>query len=536
MRIATRPPRGAAADGARVITDPDRLASVLEDSAHLPGGHAAGLAVPRTEGDVAAVLRASRHVLPVGAQSSVTGGATPMGEVVLSTARLNRIVALTHGRARVEAGVPLATLNDALAARGQYYPPAPTYTGAFLGGTVATNAAGAATFKYGATRQWVEALTVVLPTGDVLDIDRGTVFAEDWRFAIDTADGVIHVPVPRYALPDVPKRSAGYHAAPEMDLIDLFIGAEGTLGIVTEITVRVIDPAPARCLALVPCPTEDVALALVAAVRETSARTWQTRDAHGLDVAAIEHMDRRSVSLIAEDGADMRQGLRLAPGTDTLLLLDLELPAGTTADDVYKQVEAYGDEPTGDGPVLRLCALLDGFGVLDAVEIAAPGEARRAAQLTALREAVPAAVNARVARAHAQVDGRISKTAADMIVPFEAFGEMLGIYRRGFEARGLDYAIWGHASDGNVHPNVIPRSWADVEAGRRAILEFGREVARLGGCPLAEHGVGRSLLKQALLRQLHGEAGVDEMRAVKRAIDPAWKLAPGVLFERGPRR
>jgi D-lactate dehydrogenase (cytochrome) len=532
MRIATRAPRGAVGDGVRLVTDPERLASVLEDSAHLPGGHAAGLALPRNEAEVAAVLRGARHVLPVGAQSSVTGGATPMGEVVLSTAHLNRIVALTHGRAHVEAGVPLATLQDALAARGQFYPPAPTYTGAFVGGTVATNAAGAATFKYGTTRDWIEALTIVLPSGDVLDVDRGTVFAERGRFAIDTEGGVIDVAVPGYALPDVPKRSAGYHAAPDMDLIDLFIGAEGTLGIITEITLRVLDPAPARCLALVSCPSEDVALAIVSALRETSRLTWETRDPHGLDIAAIEHMDRRSVALVREDGADVRHGVRIPADADTILLLDLELPPRTSAEEVYAQIAAYGDDGSADGPLVRLCGLLDGFGLLDSVEIAAPGEARRAAQLAAIREAVPAAVNARVARAHAQLDSRISKTAADMIVPFGAFGEMLAIYRRGFERRGLDYAIWGHASDGNVHPNVIPTSYADVEAGREAILEFGREVSRLGGCPLAEHGVGRSALKQALLRQLHGEGGVDEMRAVKRAIDPDWKLAPGVLFDR----
>jgi D-lactate dehydrogenase (cytochrome) len=81
-----------------------------------------------------------------------------------------------------------------------------------------------------------------------------------------------------------------------------------------------------------------------------------------------------------------------------------------------------------------------------------------------------------------------------------------------------------------VHPNVIPRSYADVERGKEAILCFGREVARLGGCPLAEHGVGRSPVKQALLRGLYGDAGIDEMRAVKRALDPGWKLAPGVIF------
>jgi D-lactate dehydrogenase (cytochrome) len=107
---------------------------------------------------------------------------------------------------------------------------------------------------------------------------------------------------------------------------------------------------------------------------------------------------------------------------------------------------------------------------------------------------------------------------------------MMAIYREGFGRRGLDFAIWGHISDGNVHPNVIPRSYDDVAAGREAILEFGREVVRLGGSPLAEHGVGRSALKQQLLRQLYGEAGVEEMRAIKRAIDPEWKMAPGVIF------
>ena len=92
--------------------------------------------------------------------------------------------------------------------------------------------------------------------------------------------------------------------------------------------------------------------------------------------------------------------------------------------------------------------------------------------------------------------------------------------------------MWGHLSDGNVHPNVLPRSYEEVEQGREAILEFGREVARLGGCPLAEHGVGRSAVKQALLRGLYGDEGIEQMRTVKRALDPDWKLAPGVIFPR----
>jgi D-lactate dehydrogenase (cytochrome) len=134
------------------------------------------------------------------------------------------------------------------------------------------------------------------------------------------------------------------------------------------------------------------------------------------------------------------------------------------------------------------------------------------------------------ALAQERVDPGIQKTAGDMIVPYERFGEMLAVYRDGYERRGLEYAIWGHVSDGNVHPNVIPRTLSDVKAGQEAILEFGREAIARGGAPLSEHGVGRSAIKQALLRQLYGDAGIAEMRAVKSALDPAWKLSPGVVI------
>ena len=98
--------------------------------------------------------------------------------------------------------------------------------------------------------------------------------------------------------------------------------------------------------------------------------------------------------------------------------------------------------------------------------------------------------------------------------------------------------VWGHVSDGNLHPNVIPRTLEEWRAARKLVEEIGQTAIRLGGAPMAEHGVGRNLIKQQLLRELYGADGIDEMRAVKRAIDPEWKLSPGVLFPRqlGERR
>ena len=431
---------------------------------------------------------------------------------------------------RVQPGLPIVTLKEALAAQGRYYPPAPTYDGAFVGGTISTNASGAATFKYGSTRNWVRGLTVVLASGDVLDLERGCVFAHhDGYFEIETSRGLVHVPVPRYTMPDVPKRSAGYFAAPGMDLVDLFIGSEGTLGIVVEARLGIVEPAPALCLALVPVMDEAAALKLVADLRERSKRTWAWADPNGIDVSAIEMLDRRCLAMLHEDGSDARYGIHLPAGTETALIVQLELPPGTTGEVAFDQIASALEPEAADGPLGRFCQLLDAAGVLEHVEVAVPGDRARAEQFFAFREAAPEAVKHRVGVVKQSVPG-VQKTAADMIVPFERFAEMLQVYRDGYERRGLEYAIWGHVSDGNVHPNVLPKTLADVQAGQEAILEFGREVIARGGSPLSEHGVGRSAVKQALLRQLYGDAGIAAMRAVKASLDPEWKLSPGVLF------
>lgn len=525
--IRARPPRGDAA--CEPNTDPDVVARYLEDAAHVPGGHAAGVASPRSEAGVAALLRASRHVLAVGAQSSLTGGATPRGETIVSTARLNRIESIGTDSVRVEAGVTLDALEAALAAAGRSYPPVPTFTGAFVGGVVATNAAGAATFKYGPTRPWVSALTVVLPDGGVLDVERGQVHAHrDGYFELALADREVRVPVPRYRMPGVSKISAGYFAAPGMDLVDLFIGSEGTLGIVTAATLRVLDARPAVCRAFVPFRDRSGAFAVAARLRAAARQAWESGGRRGLDVAAIEHIDRRGLALLREDGLDRTCGVHIPPDAEMALIVTIELDPEATNEAAFEQLGRARDADAPDTPLIRFCALL--ARALDDVEIAVPGDPSRHAQLLAIREAVPAAVNTRIGRAQHSVDRRIEKTAGDLLVPFEhveAFADLCGAE---MERRGLDAVCWGHLSDGNLHPNVLPRTYADVEAGRDALLALGREAIRLGGVPLAEHGVGRNRLKQRLLLELYGPAGVEEMRKVKRAIDPEWKLAPGVLF------
>jgi D-lactate dehydrogenase (cytochrome) len=331
-------------------------------------------------------------------------------------------------------------------------------------------------------------------------------------------------------MPKMPKVSAGYFSAPEMDLIDLFIGAEGTLGVITEATVEILPSRPASCLAFVPFRQRGVALAFVNELREKAHEAWRTKDSCGLDISAIEHMDQRCLQLLREDGVDRATGITWPDDATIALLITLELPAHTRPEGAFAELGRAREPDAPDTPMVRFCRALDEVHVLDDVEIAVPGDRRRAAQFQVLREAVPAAVNQRVGRAQLTIDPRIEKTAADVIVPVDKFGQLLALYDEQFDRRGLDRAVWGHISDGNLHPNVIPHSFADVQSGREAIVVFGREAIRLGGSPLAEHGVGRNPTKQLLLRELYGEEGIEEMRRIKRALDPEWKLAPGVLF------
>src|SRR4051812_10926945 len=123
-RIRSRPPRGDARLP-RIVSDPDILQRYLHDAAHFAGGHAPAIATPTTEAEIAALFAAADAILPIGAQSSLTGGATPMGEILLSTARLNRIDDIGRDFVRAGAGVTLTDLDAALETAGRAYPPAP---------------------------------------------------------------------------------------------------------------------------------------------------------------------------------------------------------------------------------------------------------------------------------------------------------------------------------------------------------------------------------------------------------------------------
>ncbi len=519
----------------------EALEPYLEDASGEPPGHAAGLVRAASEAEAAAFLRDSRQVgskiLPQAARSSLTGGAIPHGEVVVCVELLQQIgrIERRSGGARVAcgSGVRLSDLQSWLAPQGLYFPPVPTYQQAMLGGTVSTNAGGPASFKYGVTRQWVHGLRVLLFNGDLLCLERGQALAgRGDSFRIRLADGdELSVPVPDHRLPDLNKISAGYYAADPLDLVDLFIGSEGTLGLITGVTLELAPLPPALVTGLVHCADDGAAFELGAALRNAAAAARERGDCVGPDVRAIEWLDARCLELLRRHGDARSRRVNLPGDARAALLFEMELHQAT--DDERAQellaalLEGRGSVP--DHGLTRLFRILRDHDALDRLEFAFPEDQRRQRALGELREAVPHRAGELLARRRLSDPG-VRKVGGDLIVPFEHLREALELYADGFARRGLEFAVWGHFADGNLHPNALPRNAEEVALGIAAQLEFADEVIRRGGCPLSEHGVGRSPLKQEMLRRFLGNAAVARMRRIKKAIDPDSRFAPGVLF------
>ena len=262
-----------------IKSQPDEIQSFLADSSHVGGGFAERVVFPETVEDIAEVLgEASRARTPVTVSGAGTvAGRVPFGGIVLATDKLNRIRQIVHddhggGRAIAEAGVILRDFQRAVESEGLLYPPDPTERSCFLGGTVATNASGARTFKYGPTRNYVERLKIALATGDVIDLRRGELHADaNNTIAIPLPSGrLIEARLPTYRMPQVRKHASGYYVAPGMDAIDLFIGSEGTLGVIVEVEVKLLPKPEGLLSGVVFFRAEEDLLAFVRRKRENN--------------------------------------------------------------------------------------------------------------------------------------------------------------------------------------------------------------------------------------------------------------------------
>lgn len=442
----------------QVLTDAASLDAYAHDDAEwAPFEPPLAVVLAEREQDVSAVVRLAAasglRVVPRGSGTGLSGGANAMARsIVLSLERMTRIVEVNAAEryAVVEAGVINDTLREAVAAEGLWYPPDPaSYRISTIGGNVATNAGGICCVKYGVTRDYVLGMRVVLADGDAVSIGRRT------------AKGV-----------------TGY------DLTALMVGSEGTLGIVTEVTLRLL-PLGGREDRAIVGSFGSLTDAGVAVAEITAA---------GIVPSALELIDRTCI-----DAVDEWQGLGLPHGADTMLLARVD------------EVGAAGAELAAS--VARIMA---GAGALAVEQAADAAEADRL--FLARRLAYPA------------LERLGPVLTEDICVPRGRVPEMLARIQATAAEHDVVIANIAHAGDGNLHPLIIAPE-GDDDARARAKHAFDRIVddcRELGGTVTGEHGVG--LLKLPGARAELGERVIGLHAAIKRALDPHGILNPGKAY------
>jgi len=476
-------------------------------------GWAQSISFPASARDIqdhlAYALSKKEPVTVQGARTGITAGAVPEGGHVVSLSRMKQVVSIRKEETVVvvQPGLSLSELRTAVrdeTGGKWFFPPDPTETSASVGGMIACNASGARSFFYGPFRRYVTALRVMLVDGSTLLLRRGVGRSNKRSFEISTDSGhAVSGVLPSYRLPAV-KNASGYYVQDEMDLLDLFIGSEGTLGIVYEAELRLLPNPSVQFGLLAFPPTEHSALGLVKEVRE-QARTRPGQDG----LVAIEFFDQAALYLVRAEPAGAELGLPNSTG-----------PA------VY--FEYHGDgEGFMEDRLTRLSETLEKSGA-DPNSAWLAGSEKEMERLRAFRHAVPEAVNRTVGERKKTAKG-ITKLGTDLAVPDRHLEDIMAVYREGLERLGLKHVIFGHIGDNHVHVNIIPRNTNEYEEGRKLYQEWARTAVQMGGTVSAEHGVGK--LKREMLEEMYGPKAIEEMRQLKRCFDPLGLLNRGNLFK-----
>ncbi len=466
---------------------PAEIAPYLKDASNLQGGQAEQVVIPETVQELTDFL-ASNHgpVTIAGAGTGLTASRIPFSGSVVSLERFNMLGEVEEGAIETGPAVSLAALEEALKDTPYFYPPNPTEFLASVGGTLATNASGSRSYKMGVTRDHVLAAEVVLADGRRTRLARGETI--DRPLALDDGS-LIAFPAVTYRSPPC-KNAAGYYVQPGMDWLDLFIGSDGTLGVFTQARLK-LSPRPAGFLSgVLFFDSEEACVELVVKLRESPPI--------GIDPCSLEYFDHGSLG-------------RLKKAYEAI-------PARARAALFFEQDVARKDQM--DACLEHWAGALEQFDVLlDDSWIAE--NPRDVARFHAFRHAIPALINEENSRL-----GRV-KIGTDFAVADRHLGELMALYKRVLAESGLDYVVFGHLGDNHLHINLLPGP-EEVERARAVYAGLADHVLRLGGTVSAEHGIGK--LKKEYLAKMVGPRGLSDMRAIKRALDPAGLLGPGNLF------
>ncbi len=505
-----------------------QLPDILHDESRFESGVPSCVFFPETTEDLQDILKQAsseqKAVTFIGAQTGTTGGAVPQeGNWAVAFSAMSRILQVTRREGKppvvlCEPGITLEELERFLRSPGQWwekvagseclepgafmYPPDPTEMTAQLGGTVATNASGARSFRFGPTRSHIDSLRIVLASGETALLRRSEhgkpndSGSGNRTLATDQGSAIVCPPLP-YVSPQI-KNASGYFNSPNMELIDLFIGSEGTLATLAAIGITLQ-------------PEMDILAGL--SFFKTAEGAFDFADFLRVEkqMAAIEFFDDSSLRFIE------RYRHRF-PGSFPAF------PEGARAAILWEFLEGRPD--TWESQLDKWEAALGGCGA--SLEDTWSGfEEAEQEKLHRFRHALPETVNAVVAE-NKRSCKEIRKIGTDSAFPADRFRAAYDTMMRLIGRSGIASAAFGHLGDYHVHINLIPSTEKELATALGIYDDCMSLAVDSGGTVSAEHGIGK--IKKKYLLKMYGQQAVDAMRDVKTALDPSGILNPGNLF------
>jgi len=492
---------------------------------------------PKSEAELAAVMaELHQRNIPMtfaSARTGLVGGCVPQEGALISMEHLDQVQAVyrdpasAEWRVKAQTSVSLKNLEgmlrlkqfpgleqspDPAVAQGlrdfredpnqYFYPPDPTEMSASLGGSVVTNASGARTYRYGPTRAWVRGIRVFLANGEYLDIPRGKYFASPGgQFVVWNTQGAANtITIPDYPQPRT-KSTTGFYAAPQMDLIDLFIGSEGTLGVVTSVDVALLKREE-KVSIIQFLDSDEQAVQLAEAMRAESR----------LQLDFLEFYSGNALNLL-------RELQKVEPSTVGMPAIPDDARAAIFFEMSFDPHAKELDYAVLEEVIASCSASLE--------RSWAGYESRELDRFKVFRHMVPETINSILAERKKQYPG-IHKLGTDMAVPDGHLQEMWQLYKSRCEELNLEWYAFGHIGNNHIHVNILPRDMDDLNNGMQLYATFARKAVELGGSVSAEHGIGK--IKSKFLQYMFTPGQIKQMRRVKEALDPKGILNPNDIF------
>ena len=486
-----------------VKTNPDEFENFVIDASNFKGNCEA-VYFPESVDDVKSIVKDANtnktKITIAGNGTGLTGARVPLNGIVISTDKLNKILEInqTEFYAVIEPAVLLSDFQKELKQQNLFYPPDPTETNCYIGGTVATNASGAKTFKYGPTRDYVIGLQVVLPDGEVIDIEREKQRAVGFDLSLTTHSGKnILLQIPDYTFPAV-KNASGYFVKKDMDAIDLFIGSEGTLGIITKIKLRLL-PQPEDTISCVLFfEVETNALNFLEEARDISFQNKKNKINNNIHALALEFFDERALKFLAKDFSAIPVSAQAA----------IWFEQESTSETFDSILEAWN-------------VLMQKHNVNEETAWFAFSDADKE-KIKDFRHAISWKVNEHVAR------NNFRKLGTDVAVPDSSFRNFYFTIQNWAKQSNIDFVAYGHFGNSHIHLNFLPKNDEEFNEGKKLYKQICEEAVKLGGTISAEHGIGKA--KRDYLLMMYGETNLRKMAALKKSLDPNLILGIGNIF------